>query len=257
MWGSKRDQALLEICTIHETNIFKQEGLIAFRFTCFSIMAWLCYTDVKLKHGLHYEKYTVWGEISTLISFFLLTLCSIEKYIKNMQYVANPAATRAGSAQLLENGTLSKLTAFIFEWAFLCELTLTLLFWIYLWFICSDISSMSWEVFFDKLHYDLLLDTENYNHSLPVVLLMMEFCVNNIPFTWCHYGCVFFINVFYLFFQYNYCLITKEVIYQGIDWNNDALASLCKALSASIVTFFFFLIVKAGSGIKYWANGIS
>jgi hypothetical protein len=65
------------------------------------------------------------------------------------------------------------------------------------------------------------------------------------------------INVFYLFFQYNYCLVTKEVIYKGIDWNNDAFASLCKALSTSIVTFSFFLMIKAGSRIKNWASGIS
>ena len=180
MWGSARDQGIVEICTIHETNFLKLEGLIAFRITCFAIMAWLCYNDVKLKHGLHYEKYTVWGEISTLICFFLLTMCSIEKYIKNMQYVANPAATRAGSSQLLDNGTLSKVSSFMFQWAFLCELTLTLLFWIYLWVICTDMTNMSWETFFDKLNYDLFYDVENYNHSVPVALLMLEFLINNI-----------------------------------------------------------------------------
>lgn len=246
MWGSKRDQAILEICTIHETNFLKLECLIVFRFVCFMIMAWLCYTDVKLKHGLNYQKYTVWGEFSTLLSFFLLTLCSIEKYIKNLQFESNPAATKAGSSQLLENGILYKVSAFMFEWAFLCELTLTLLFWVYLWVICTDMTNMSWPQFFEKLNYDLLEDVENYNHSLPVVLLALEFWVNNIPFTWCHYGCVFMINVFYLFFQYNYCLITKEVVYKGIDWNEDAFGSLLKALSTSIVTFTFFLMIKVG-----------
>ena len=84
MWGSEKDQDILEICTIHETNMFGLLGLIAFRFTGFSVMAWLVYMDIKLKHGLHYEKYTVWGEVSTLIVFGLLTLCSVEKYIKNL-----------------------------------------------------------------------------------------------------------------------------------------------------------------------------
>lgn len=82
-WGSDTDQAILEICTIHDTNILGLTGLMIFRFACFAIMAWLVYTDVKLKHGLHYEKYTVWGEISTLIVFGLLSMCSVEKYIKN------------------------------------------------------------------------------------------------------------------------------------------------------------------------------
>ena len=68
----------------------------------------------------------------------------------------------------------------MFQWAFLCELTLTLLFWIYLWVICTDMTNMSWETFFDKLNYDLFYDVENYNHSVPVALLMVEFLINNI-----------------------------------------------------------------------------
>lgn len=86
MWGDSTEQKLNEILTIYDTNIFSNEGLMIFRATAFSIMTWLIYEDVKLKHGLHYEKYTVWGEISTLITFGLLTMCSVEKYIKNIQF---------------------------------------------------------------------------------------------------------------------------------------------------------------------------
>ena len=247
---------MLEICTIHETNILGIHGLIAFRLSCFMIMAWLVYEDVKLKHGLHVEKYTVWGEISALVVFGLLTLCSAEKYIKNLQFEANPAATKSGSLELLDNSLLAKITAFMFQWALLCELTLTLLFWLYLWFVCSDISKMTWYEFFDKLHYDMFLDVENYNHSVPVVLLLAEFCINNIPFKWKHYFIVVLINFFYLFFQYNYCIMTKSVVYDGIDWNNNAAHSLLKCLSTSIVTFTFFLMIKVGNKSKFWANGI-
>ena len=244
MWGSEKDQAILEICTIYETNIFGLEGLIAFRFTCFAVMSWLVYTDVKLKHGLHYEKYTVWGEISTLISFGLLAKCSVEKYIKNLQFQANPAATKAGSNEFLENGNLFKATAFMFEWALLCELTLTFLFWVYLWVVCTDLKNMTGEEILLKLYYDLFLDVENYNHSLPLVLLLAEFCINNISFSWGHLKIVIAINVFYLFFQYNYCLLTKTVVYQGIDWNNDALKSGLKALSTTIFTVSFYMMIK-------------
>jgi hypothetical protein len=88
----------------------------------------------------------------------------------------------------------------MFQWALLCELTLTLLFWLYLWVVCSDLSSMTRDQFLDKLRYDLLEDVENYNHSIPVVLLLAEFWVNNIPFSWLHYLIVVLINFGYLFF---------------------------------------------------------
>jgi len=115
---------------------------------------------------------------------------------------------------------------------------------------------MSRDQIYAKLNYDLFEDVENYNHSLPLVLLLLEFCVNNIPFQWFHFFLVILINTSYLFFQYNYCLITKEVVYQGIDWNNDAFTSLLKALSTTIVTFVFFIMIKCGMWFKNWATGI-
>lgn len=41
------------------------------------IMAWLMAFDVKVKKGLKIQKYTEWGEFSTLIVFGLLVICSI------------------------------------------------------------------------------------------------------------------------------------------------------------------------------------
>jgi len=51
--------------------------------------------------------------------------------------------------------------------------------------------------------------------------------------------------------------MTKEIVYDGIDWNNDAGKSLIKALSTSIVTLTFFILLKIGNRFKFWANGIS
>jgi hypothetical protein len=89
-----------------------------------------------MKHGLHYEKYTVWGEISTLAVLFLLTLCSFEKYTKQ-QY------KEGGKKVCLDSTILHRTTAFLFQWAVLCELTLTFLFWAYLWGIMTDTAHMT------------------------------------------------------------------------------------------------------------------
>jgi hypothetical protein len=50
--------------------------------------------------------------------------------------------------------------------------------------------------------------------------------------------------------------MTNSVVYEGIDWNHDAVHSLIKALSTSIVTFSFFLMIKVASKYKFWANGL-
>ena len=142
IWGSETDQAVLQICAIHETNGFGNIGLIAFRLICFVIMGWLVITDIKMKHGLHYEKYTVWGEVSTFITFALLTQCSVEKYLAESIFKYN----NSGSIRcLFGNIGLAKRASFMFQWAFLCELTLTLLFWSFNLFVCTDISKMSYE----------------------------------------------------------------------------------------------------------------
>jgi len=212
-------------------------------------MAWLVHEDIRIKHGLHYQKYTVWGEISTLVVFFLLTLCSLEKYAKQIN-------KENGQVVKLDNTWLYKSTAFLFQWAILCEATLTLLFWVYLWVIATDTAHMSNDQIWDKLRYDLLEDTENFNHSIPLALLLVELMINNIPFYWNHYCIVFMINVFYLMFQFCYCQITKEVVYPGIDWNNDAYKSLLKSLSTSIVTFSFFIGMRLFTNLKRNLNGI-
>jgi hypothetical protein len=72
---------------MHETNFFSDSGstlLLIYRLIAFSIISWLVYEDIKMKHGLHYEKYTVWGEISTLVVLFLLCLCTLEKITKQL-----------------------------------------------------------------------------------------------------------------------------------------------------------------------------
>ena len=63
-----------------------------------------------MKHGLHYEKYTVWGEVSTLIAFALLTQCSVEKYLAESIFKYNSGSIRC----LFGNVTLAKRASFMF-----------------------------------------------------------------------------------------------------------------------------------------------
>jgi hypothetical protein len=65
-------------------------------------MLWLVYHDIMRK-GVRYEKYTFWGEVFTLIAFFLLTRCSIEKFA----YVSGKSTSN----------TLFKATSLMFQQA--------------------------------------------------------------------------------------------------------------------------------------------
>ena len=78
--------------------------------------------------------YTFWGEITTLLVFFLLTACSIEKYAQSK------------SDATLCNGKLFKATSFWFQQAMMQEITITVLFWSFLYFIATDLKNMSWQM---------------------------------------------------------------------------------------------------------------
>ena len=81
---------------------------------------------------------------------------------------------------------LFKLTALTYQWSFLAEITLTTVIWAINLLIDTDLDSMSYEQLQDKLYFDIVEDEENYNHWLPLVLLLIEFYINNIGFSWRH-----------------------------------------------------------------------
>ena len=115
------------------------------------------------------------------------------------------------------NDWLYKWTSVSFEWAILCETSLTTLFWGYLYGVLTPTHEMSWYQIFDKLHYDVILDKENWNHWIPFVLLLIEFCFNNIPFPWRHLPIFMLINSSYILVHLCYCEIKKTQIYPGLD----------------------------------------
>ena len=100
-------------------------------------------------------------------------------YIKEIQYKEASKAAKK-NLNILDGGAFYKITAILFEWSLLCELTLTLLFWTYLYAIATDTSRMSRGDIVDKINYDVFHDVGNYNHSVPVALLLVEYFVNNI-----------------------------------------------------------------------------
>jgi hypothetical protein len=52
-------------------------------------------------------------------------------------------------------------------------------------------------------------------------------------------------------------VIKKEIVYAGIDWNNDPVNSAKKALSTIIITVAFFLLVRLAQSIKFYLNGVN
>jgi hypothetical protein len=82
-WGTKRDQHVVELLTIFDTNVARGEDgagiLMAVRALCFMAMCWLTYEDLRTK-GLKYAFFTTWGAYATLVAFFLLLMCSLLKY---------------------------------------------------------------------------------------------------------------------------------------------------------------------------------
>jgi hypothetical protein len=58
---------------------------------------------------------------------------------------------------------------------------------------------MTWEQIGIKIHWDLIGDIGNYNHSVPLLLLLIDFPVNNIIFSRKILYVAFVINTLYIF----------------------------------------------------------
>jgi hypothetical protein len=80
------------------------------------------------------------------------------------------------------------------------ELIVVFAFWFYLYVFATDVSNMNGSQLGKKLYYDLFADPGNYDHSLPMVLLIIEYFLNNIPFCWLHWIAIWLIHVIYVIF---------------------------------------------------------
>lgn len=83
----------------------------------------------------------------------------------------------------------------------------------------TDVSKLSGEQVRDKLVFDLFKDVENFDHSLPLALLLIEYGINNIPFTWICWFITVSIQFGYVMFQWFYSVkILHRPVYESVDW---------------------------------------
>ena len=88
---------------------------------------------------------------------------------------------------------------------------------------------MSWKDIIGKIHYDLVDDVANYNHSVPLLLLLIEFPVNNIVFTRKFLSIAFVMNTLYILVNYAYCIRYNVEIYDCLDWVNNPIKTFLGA----------------------------
>lgn len=88
---------------------------------------------------------------------------------------------------------------------------------------------MSWKDIIGKIHYDLVDDRGNYNHSVPLLLLLIEFPVNNIVFTRKFLTVAFVMNTAYICVNWVYSTHYNVDIYDCLDWVNHPLKTFLGA----------------------------
>lgn len=154
---------------------------------------------------------------------------------------------------------LDGFTAWLFQFCLISELTITFCFWVWLWVCGTDVSKLSGEQVRNKLVYDLFKDIENFDHSLPLLLLLIEYAINNIPFTWLHWFTIVTIQICYNLSQWFYCVnISHKPVYDSIDWENDLPSALLKSNFPIVVSAMFAVIVINVTNCKVMsATGIN
>jgi magnesium-transporting ATPase (P-type) len=204
-------------------------------------MCWLLYEDYLAK-GFNYAFMTTWGAYATIVTFGLLIGCSIQ------QYKESPIGN---------NTILAKWTSLMFQVSVIAQCIIVFAFWFYLLVFMTDVSHMTGSQLGHKLYYDLFQDVGNYDHSLPCFLLLVEYFINNIEFTWTQWVVSFAVQVIYVVFQGFYCILLKRQVYKGIDWNTDFNGCLLKALFPLTLAVIFGTIFIYATKLKFYINGVN
>lgn len=203
-------------------------------------MCWLLYEDFLAK-GFNYAFMTTWGAYATLVTFGLLIGCSIR------QNQESPVG---------KNTTLAKWTSLMFQVTLVAQCIIVFAFWFYLYVFMTDMSHMTGSQLGHKLYYDLFQDVGNYDHSLPCFLLLVEYFINNIEFTWTQWVVSFAVEFIYVCFHAFYSLVFKRNVYPGIDWNTDFNGCLLKALFPFTLALIFGAILIYATKLKFYVNGL-
>lgn len=149
-----------------------------------------------------------------------------------------------------------RITAIFFQWAVLSELVIVHCFWIYLYLYEANLQSLPIRDIKQKLYFDMIVDVFNYDHSLPMLLLIIEYFVNNIPFQWSVLPLVLLGDYLYIAFQCIYCITHNETIYFFVDWTNHFWRSLAVMQLLPLHTVVFFLVIRKVDDVKFRINGI-
>jgi hypothetical protein len=99
-----------------------------------------------------------------------------------------------------------------------------------------------------------LVSAENLNHVIPVAVLICEFAVNNIPFSWRFLGLSLLLNTSYMLYNIYYSLAEEKKTFQ---WEPQGKIAAAKAGASIIITTSFFIVVRNANKFKYWLNGLS
>lgn len=79
---------------------------------------------------------------------------------------------------------LAKWASLMFQVTMIAQSMVVFVFWFYLFVFLTDVAHMTSGQLLHKIYYDLFQDVGNYDHSLPCALLLVEYFINNIEFTW-------------------------------------------------------------------------
>ena len=140
----------------------------------------------------------------------------------------------------------------MFQIAMVTECIICLAFWFYLYVFMTDVPHMTGAQLRHKIYFDLIVDVENYNHSIPLALLLLEYFLNNIEFTWTQWSFSLILQVIYMTFQGFYCKMLHRKVYPAIDWNNDYPHCLIFALAPAGLCLLFGAILIYATKLKFW-----
>ena len=168
---------------------------------------------------------TIWGRYFTLVTFLVGSLVipqnSFSKY--------NPFKAW-------------KWYTFMFQLAFLLEWIISPMYWLLL------NNKDSYRP--DDMFYNIL---KGGDHVLPLLLLLVDFSMNTIPFCNRHYLLVCVVLLVYMMFNYLVTFIRNKPVYSILDWNSVIGWSLPPA--SFVYMTFVFGVVKWISNKKLKKNG--
>lgn len=96
----------------------------------------------------------------------------------------------------------------------------------------------------DKIYFDLIDDVTNYDHSMPMAMLLIEYAINNIPFTWLHWCLISTVQYSYILYQWFYSVnISHVLVYDFMNWFKEPMKAMLIGSFTILVSTVMTLIV--------------